>query len=77
MMLQQFDSWQVVPGDPLDRDAKPRPLQQATAQQMARDFLLKTRRRKGLNERVSLAKYLDEDTMEMIRKNDLLDEALW
>ncbi|BFZ55935.1 hypothetical protein PYCC9005_002976 [Savitreella phatthalungensis] len=71
-----FDSWQIVPGDPLDKSAKPRALQQATAQQMARDFVLKTRRRKGLNTEISLSKYLDEDAVQLLRENDLVDPSL-
>ncbi|KAK9464868.1 P-loop containing nucleoside triphosphate hydrolase protein [Lipomyces arxii] len=45
-----FEKWQVVPGDPLDKDMVVPPLQSATGQSLARDFVLKTRRRKGLSE---------------------------
>lgn len=45
-----FEKWQVVPGDPLDNEMTVPPLQSATGQALARDFVLKTRRRKGLSE---------------------------
>ncbi|KAK9352336.1 P-loop containing nucleoside triphosphate hydrolase protein [Lipomyces doorenjongii] len=45
-----FEKWQVVPGDPLDKDMIIPPLQSASGQALARDFVLKTRRRKGLSE---------------------------
>jgi len=56
-----FDRWSVVPGDPLDRDIVLRPLQQASAQATARDFVLKTRRRKGLSEDVSVGKFMEPE----------------
>ncbi|KAI0473975.1 P-loop containing nucleoside triphosphate hydrolase protein [Xylariaceae sp. FL0804] len=56
-----FEKWQKVPGDPLDKDVVLRPLQPADAQATARDFVLKTRRRKGLSEDVSVAKFLEPE----------------
>ncbi|KAK9452609.1 P-loop containing nucleoside triphosphate hydrolase protein [Dipodascopsis uninucleata] len=55
-----FEKWQIVPGDPLDREVKVPPLQAATGQSLARDFVLKTRRRKGLSEEPTVTKYLDQ-----------------
>jgi U5 small nuclear ribonucleoprotein component len=55
-----FDHWAVVPGDPLDATITLRPLEQAPQQLLARDFFLKTRRRKGLSEEIQLEKYLDD-----------------
>lgn len=63
---QQFDHWQIVPGNPLDDTIKLRSLESASAQHMARDFMIKSRRRKGLNEDVSIRKYVDEDMMTAI-----------
>ncbi|KAJ9069824.1 U5 small nuclear ribonucleoprotein component [Entomophthora muscae] len=57
---QTFDHWQVVPGDPLDKTIVLTPLEPSPAQHMARDFLLKTRRRKGLSDDVSVTKYFDD-----------------
>ena len=55
-----FDHWAVVPGDPLDASITLRPLEQAPQQMLARDFFLKTRRRKGLSEEIQIEKYLDD-----------------
>lgn len=44
--LQMFDHWSVVPGDPTDTSIKLRPLEPAPPLGLARDFVLKTRRRK-------------------------------
>ncbi len=57
-----FDRWNVVPGDPLDRDIVLRPLQPASVQATARDFVLKTRRRKGLSEDVTVGKFLERSS---------------
>ena len=57
---QYFDHWQVVPGDPLDKTIALRPLEPSQGPQLARDFLIKTRRRKGLNEDVTITKFFDD-----------------
>lgn len=44
--LSVFDHWQIVPGDPLDRSVVLRPLEPAAPQELAREFMVKTRRRK-------------------------------
>lgn len=44
--LQVFSHYAVVPGDPLDKDIKLRPLEPAPPLGLARDVALKTRRRK-------------------------------
>jgi len=59
--LQIFDHWAVVPGDPTDSTIKLRPLEPAAGQALARDLVLKTRRRKGLGDQISVAKYLDDE----------------
>ena len=43
-----FDHWSVVPGDPYDAGVKLPPLGVARGYELARDFTIKTRRRKGL-----------------------------
>ena len=58
--LSMFDHWALVPGDPLDSSALLQPLEPAPQQYLARDFLLKTRRRKGLTEDVHVQKYVDD-----------------
>lgn len=44
--MSVFDHWQIVPGDPLDRTVTLRPLEPAPAKDLAREFMVKTRRRK-------------------------------
>ncbi|CAG8974326.1 hypothetical protein HYALB_00006174 [Hymenoscyphus albidus] len=68
-----FDRWSIVPGDPLDKDVILRPLEPASAQATARDFVLKTRRRKGLSEDVSVAKFLEPELFTRLKESGLLD----
>ena len=58
--MSTFDHWQVVPGDPLDRTITLRPLEPAPVPQLAREFMVKTRRRKGMSEDVSVGKFFDD-----------------
>ncbi|KAG0053013.1 U5 small nuclear ribonucleoprotein component [Gryganskiella cystojenkinii] len=60
---QTFDHWQIVPGDPLNKSIVLRPLEPSPAQHLARDFMIKTRRRKGLSEDVSVNKFFDQDML--------------
>lgn len=69
-----FDRWSVVPGDPLDRTVRPRPLEMAGAVATARDFVLKTRRRKGLSEDVSVGKFLEGELWRGLRESGVLGE---
>ena len=68
-----FERWSVVPGDPLDREVVLRPLQPAPPLALARDFVLKTRRRKGLSEDVGVAKFLERDFYEELVAEGTLD----
>lgn len=69
-----FSNWQVVPGDPLDRSASTlRKLEPATATELARDFVSKTRRRKGLKEDVGVARYLESEVVGRLRESGMLD----
>jgi U5 small nuclear ribonucleoprotein component len=60
MVHSVFDHWATVPGDPLDRSIILHPLEPSPPQYLARDFLIKTRRRKGLSEDVSVIKFFDD-----------------
>ena len=68
-----FDKWSVVPGDPLDREVKLRPLETAPAMATARDFVLKTRRRKGLAEDVTVSKFLEPELWKSLKESGVLD----
>ncbi|KKK23791.1 hypothetical protein AOCH_000290 [Aspergillus ochraceoroseus] len=68
-----FDKWSVVPGDPLDREVKTKPLEMANAMATARDFVLKTRRRKGLAEDVTVSKFLEPELWKGLKESGVLD----
>ena len=61
MVLMFFSHWSIVPGNPTDASVKLRPLEPAPPLGLAKDFVLKTRRRKGLPEGVAVASYLDAE----------------
>ena len=68
--MSTFDHWQVLPGDPLDKRIVLRPLEVHEHHELAIEFMVKTRRRKGLNEEVSIVKYFDDLGIKDILKND-------
>lgn len=68
-----FDRWDVVPGDPLDKSIVIRKLEMAGPQQAARDFVLKTRRRKGLSEDVDVKRFLEPELLAGLRESGVLD----
>lgn len=49
-----FDHWGILPGDPLDKEILIKNLEPSVAPHLARECLIKTRKRKGLNENVRL-----------------------
>ncbi|GAA5871498.1 hypothetical protein JCM1840_002911 [Sporobolomyces johnsonii] len=71
--LQTFDHWSICPGDPLDKSIQLRPLEPAPAQALARDFVLKTRRRKGLNDQVNVAKFLETEMVVALSASENMD----
>jgi U5 small nuclear ribonucleoprotein component len=70
-VLQDFDHWSVVPGDPLDSSIVLRPLEPSPTPHLAREFMVKTRRRKGLSEDVSVDKYFDDPDLLALVKQDM------
>lgn len=68
--VSYFDHWAVVPGDPLDRSISLRPLEPSPVQHLAREFMVKTRRRKGMSEDVSVNKFFDESLLFELAKAD-------
>ena len=70
MVLSQFSHWAVAPGDPLDRKISLRPLEPSPVPHLAREFMVKTRRRKGLLEDVSIAKFFDSQEMLQLARNE-------
>ncbi|CAK9290154.1 unnamed protein product [Gordionus sp. m RMFG-2023] len=70
--LSIFHHWQIVPGDPLDKSIVIRPLEPQPATHLAREFMIKTRRRKGLSEDVSINKFFDDPMLLELAKQDVL-----
>lgn len=66
-----FSHWDLVPGDPLDPDVAIRPLEASDAVAMAKDFMLKTRRRKGMSDDVSIDKFLDDSLLSELTSRQL------
>ena len=71
-----FDHWQVVPGDPLDRSQVLRPLEPAPMASLARDFMVKTRRRKGMTDDVSAQKFFDDPLLPELSNDSGLQTML-
>eukprot|EP00741_Cyanophora_paradoxa_P015747 tig00020904_g15202.t1 len=69
-VMSVFDHWQLVPGDPLDKNIALRPLEPAQGVALARDFMVKTRRRKGMSEDVSVNKFFDDPMLLELAKQD-------
>jgi len=72
-----FDHWSIVPGDPLDKSIVLRPLEPSPAASLARDFMVKTRRRKGMSEDVSINKYFDDPMLLELARQDVEFEAMY
>ena len=70
--LSVFHHWQIVPGDPLDKSIMIRPLEPQPAPHLAREFMMKTRRRKGLSEDVSINKFFDDPMLLELAKQDVM-----
>ncbi|SMN19344.1 similar to Saccharomyces cerevisiae YKL173W SNU114 GTPase component of U5 snRNP involved in mRNA splicing via spliceosome [Maudiozyma saulgeensis] len=73
------NNWRRVPGDVLDEDAIIPKLKPAPYESLSRDFVMKTRRRKGLsndgfmsNDGPSLSKYIDPELFEQLKLNNLV-----
>uniref|UniRef100_M4B206 Tr-type G domain-containing protein n=1 Tax=Hyaloperonospora arabidopsidis (strain Emoy2) TaxID=559515 RepID=M4B206_HYAAE len=70
-ITQVFDHWAVVPGDPLNTNVVLRPLEPAPVNDLAREFMIKTRRRKGLSEDVNVSKYFDEPMLRELARHEI------
>jgi len=68
--LSTFDHWEIVPGDPLDKTIVLHPLEPSPPEALAREFMVKTRRRKGFSEDVSINKFFDEPMLLELAKQD-------
>uniref|UniRef100_A0A7S1U9A6 Tr-type G domain-containing protein n=1 Tax=Phaeomonas parva TaxID=124430 RepID=A0A7S1U9A6_9STRA len=71
MCYSSFSHWAVVPGDPLDRNITLHPLEPSPPPHLARDFMVKTRRRKGLTEDVAVNSYFDAALIQQLAAQGL------
>lgn len=68
-----FDKWSLVPGNPTDTTIKIPKLTAVSNELLARDFMVKTRKRKGLSGEPSLVKYIDKELVEKLQTIGLLE----
>lgn len=61
--LSFFSRWDLVPGKPLDSSIVLRPLEPSPEFALAREFVVKSRRRRGQSENIDLSKYVGEDQL--------------
>jgi len=66
--LQVFNRWDIVPGDPMDESITLMPLEPHPAHKLAREFMVKTRKRKGLAENVTYHKFFDDEMFKEFAK---------
>lgn len=68
-----FARWDVVPGDPLDTECYLPAMKPVPRASLARDFVMKTRRRKGLSGEPNLQKYIDADLYARLRESGIVN----
>ena len=66
MIQSVLSHYAVVPGNPLDKSIILHPLEPSPVPHLAREFMVKSRRRKGLSDDVSVLKYFDVDMINEI-----------
>lgn len=70
--VASFDHWQMLPGDPLDTKIGPSLLEPAPAPALARDCLLKVRKRRGLSDDVRIDKFFDYEMRQVLKEAKIL-----
>lgn len=73
MGMLEFARWSIVPGDPLDQDCPLPAMKPVPRNSLARDFVMKTRRRKGLSGEPNLQKYLDPELYTRLRDSGVIN----
>lgn len=73
--LSSFHHWSIAPGDPLDKSIVLRPLEPSPPNYLAREFMVKTRKRKGLSEDVSIEKFFDDPMLIELSKKNVRDQV--
>lgn len=72
MVFLEFSKWDIVPGNPLDKDCFQPALRPVPTESLARDFVMKTRKRKGLSGEPNLLKYIDNELFEKLKESGLI-----
>lgn len=72
MCFLLFCNWEVAPGDPLDSECYLPDLKPVPNESIARDFVMKTRRRKGLGGEPNLKKYIEPELFEKMKTIGLM-----
>lgn len=72
LVSSTFLNWRYVPGDPLDREIIIPKLKPASVGAMARDFVMKTRKRKGLGGEPGVGNYVDGELREALKELGLV-----
>jgi hypothetical protein len=68
--------YRTVPGNPLDTSVRLTPLEPARGEALGRDFMVKTRLRKGLDQDVSAAKFFDPELLDELVRLEEEQQAL-
>lgn len=69
-----FSHWGIAPGDPLDKECFIPSLRPAPIKSLARDFVIKTRKRKGISGAPQLRNYINEDVFQSLKENNYIEE---
>ncbi|KAG7926880.1 hypothetical protein KL925_003165 [Ogataea polymorpha] len=67
-----FSHWSIIPGDPLDEDCFIPVLKPAPIQSLSRDFTMKTRKMKGLDDEPSMKKYVTHEVFDKLKSAGII-----
>lgn len=68
----EFCRWDVTPGDPLDKECHLPAMKPVPRASLARDFVTKTRKRKGLGGEPNLQKYIDPELFLKLQESGIV-----
>ncbi|CAK7896412.1 pre-mRNA-splicing factor Snu114p [[Candida] anglica] len=74
MCFLEFSQWDLVPGNPLDKDCFLPSLRPVPIESLARDFVMKTRKRKGLSGEPNLQKFIGAELYDKLKESGLIDK---
>jgi 116 kDa U5 small nuclear ribonucleoprotein component len=66
--VSSFSHWALTPGDPLDASIVLHPLQIAPIPHLAREFVVKSRRRKGLAEEIAVERFFEPELVAALKR---------